>query len=104
MQQTVAKLHANCQALLTGRSDIDKIIAAHNAFTHYVVMCLLFSTGHRAVNDPFHDPACFFPERHAVIITDKIELQEHEGRLVWFGATAKTRWKGFAKVGEANGW
>ena|GEM_PF-3195193 len=91
MQQTVAKLHTNCQALFTGRRDIDKIIAAHNAYTHYVVMCLLFSTGHRAVNDPSHDPACFFPERHAVIITDKVELQEHEGRLVWFGATAKAQ-------------
>jgi hypothetical protein len=51
-------------------------------------MMLMCSSGHRAVNDAFYDPSALLLEHSAVLITDKVELMEHEGRLVWLGDVA----------------
>jgi hypothetical protein len=92
LRATSKTLETRAQTLLEKLNDssgLDDIREAHNAYTTYVVTLLLFSTGHRAVNDPFHDPDVFLTQLNGVLITDKVEMQEHEGRLVWFGQTAR---------------
>lgn len=85
IRMLTSELKQRCLASLKGSRNLNKIIQAHNDFATYTVMMLMFTTGHRAVNDPFYSSDTFLPEINAVIITDKIELVEHEGRLVWLG-------------------
>ena len=84
----VNELKARCDATLGGRRNLSKIITAHNHYVTYTLMLLFFSSGHRSVNDPFCDPHCFIEDLKAVLITDKVELPEHEGRVSWLGNTA----------------
>ena len=67
---------------------LSEIILAHNNYATYVVSMLNFITGHRAVTDPFHDSSCFFLQHESFIITDKVESNAHDGRIVWLGNLA----------------
>lgn len=87
----VSELQNRCEELLRGTRTLERIIEAHNLYTAYIVLLLQFSSGHRAVNDPFSDPDGIVLNGNAALITDKVELVEHEGRLVFLGAVARAQ-------------
>lgn len=95
MQEIIGQMQLRCEPYLKGARNPERVREAHNRYTSYVVMLLLFSTGHRAVNDPFHDPNVFLLDHNALLITDKVELQEHEGRLVWLSDLAIAQYKAY---------
>jgi len=54
----------------------------HNAYTRYVVMMVLFATGHRAVQDPIPYPEDIDWQRGLVMINDKSGDHQQKDRLV----------------------
>jgi len=97
IQKMVNELKNRCTNSNSGTRDLAKIIRAHNDFTNYTLMMLLFSSAHRSVNDPFYSNNCFIPSKNILLITDKLEMQEHEGRSVWLGDIAMSQYRAYLK-------
>ncbi len=60
----------------------DAWVEHHNCFTRYVVMMVLFATGHRAVQDPIPFAEDIDRERGLVVVNDKTGEHEQKDRLV----------------------
>jgi len=97
MKKMVQELKTRCTNSNSGTRDLNKIIRAHNDYTNYSLMILFFNSAHRPVNDPFYSNSCFIPSKNILLITDKLEMQEHEGRSVWLGDIAYLQYKLYLK-------
>jgi len=72
LKSFIVDLISQCKINYSEIHSLQELISAHNHYVTYVISLLNFTSGHRAVNDPFHDSACFFPQYQAFIITVKV--------------------------------
>ncbi|SFU48008.1 hypothetical protein [Halomonas korlensis] len=60
----------------------DILIKAHNAFTVYTVMLMMFSTGYRSVKDPLSDFRHINKRRKTIVIADKVDDSLTNSRVI----------------------
>lgn len=65
------------------RADPTFLIELHNAYTAYSVMLFGFTTGYRAVNDPFYSVLDVDWESQFITISDKDNDDNYNTRIVW---------------------
>ena len=82
----VSRLQQDCIESVSKKGT--DLVVAHNAMAMYTLQLLLFSTGHRSVNDPFSDLNAFDLKNGAVLIEDKVVSSAHQTRFSWLSPLA----------------
>lgn len=84
--ETIANLVAELQASLEKSAqtdpDVSKLIQLHNSFTRYTVFMIAFSTGFRAIRDPFLSAAEIDWDSGFAVLSDKDNEDSYNSRLI----------------------
>jgi hypothetical protein len=70
-----------------------ELIIFHNTFTLYTILMIGYSTGYRAVVDPFPEESEIDPASGMAVISDKDGEDYYNSRIVWVPETVQTQIK-----------
>jgi len=79
----VAELKASLRRSAKAAPDVSKLMRIHNCMTRYTAYMIAFSTGFRAIRDPFLSAAEIDWDSGFAVLSDKDNEDGYNSRLIW---------------------